>query len=375
MCGGSTGQPSMGNKCGGRRKQKKVVASTGLVANVISKEYGGSVSAERGKRSECSRPKRPWNVYYSQEEAEEFLCSMLGGSCDLDPAVVKDVFGHSGYDVEKPMYGHLDSACYTLAKETEHGLALQDDHRDCDKNHTSSEGKLLLEPGTRNLDLQQDVLAALFNVPNNSKQESSSMNWRKALKNVESFSQGLQFLSSGVSETHQKLQNDKMGGDDVFRTVAGQHWAMMKSYYQQAAVAYSKGDRAHASYLSEKGKFCSKLAHDAEEKASQEIFEARNKDIGNAVTIDLHGQHVKQAIRLLKVHLLLLTYVPSIKFLRVITGCGRHSVGGGGRLKQSATGLLKKEGIAWSEDNPGTLVIGIDRSKKYSFMDVDSDSE
>lgn len=93
MCRSSTGQPSTGNKGGGKRKQKKVVASTGLVANVISKEYGGSVSAERGKRSECSRPKRHWNMYYSQEEAEEFLCSMLGGSCDLDPAVVKDVFG------------------------------------------------------------------------------------------------------------------------------------------------------------------------------------------------------------------------------------------------------------------------------------------
>lgn len=35
----------------------------------------------------------------------------------------------------------------------------------------------------------------------------------------------------------------------------------------------------------------------------------RNKSIENVITIDLHGQHVRQALRLLKVHLLFGAYV------------------------------------------------------------------
>lgn len=155
------------------------------------------------------------------------------------------------------------------------------------------------------------------------------------------------------------------------------------------------------------GKLQSKVAQVADEKASQDIFEARsehlknkanqsflvaispllfnftiwtklsleicrNKSIKNVITIDLHGQHVKHAIRLLKIHLLFGVYMPcknllqplisivlvflalmpnefylvsscycilfvfciAVKFLRVITGCGSHGVGKS-KLKQS----------------------------------------
>lgn len=113
----------------------------------------------------------------------------------------------------------------------------------------------------------------------------------------------------------------------------------------------------------------------------------RNKSIENVITIDLHGQHVKQALRLLKVHLLFGAYVrcknlvhssselyisectffvlaPSklsnfglkfvtycclffslcfsataVQFFRVITGCGSHGVGKS-KLKQSVWVLI-----------------------------------
>ena len=41
----------------------------------------------------------------------------------------------------------------------------------------------------------------------------------------------------------------------------------------------------------------------------------RNKNIQNVISIDLHGQHVKQAMRLLKMHLLLVSCVQSKNLL------------------------------------------------------------
>uniref|UniRef100_A0A453EH35 Smr domain-containing protein n=1 Tax=Aegilops tauschii subsp. strangulata TaxID=200361 RepID=A0A453EH35_AEGTS len=117
------------------------------------------------------------------------------------------------------------------------------------------------------------------------------------------------------------------------RGVSARHYDTMKGYYQKAAVAYSKGDKSYASYLAEEGKHYRELGRKEDEKASREIFEARNKHITNTVTIDLHGQHVKQAMKLLKVHMLVCVCMPST-LLRVITGCGVEGTGKG-KIKRS----------------------------------------
>ncbi|MQM07548.1 hypothetical protein Taro_040385 [Colocasia esculenta] len=106
--------------------------------------------------------------------------------------------------------------------------------------------------------------------------------------------------------------------------IQSENWKLL----WMAAVAYSKGERAHASYLSEKGKFYGKLAREADEKASREIFEASFSE----------------------------SLLDAVHMVLVI-------------------GLVQKEGIEWSEDNPGTLVLRIDGLKEYSFMTSDSDSE
>ncbi|OWM68741.1 hypothetical protein CDL15_Pgr024928 [Punica granatum] len=137
----------------------------------------------------------------------------------------------------------------------------------------------------------------------------------------------------------------------LYRKDAQQHWDSMKSSYQ-------------------KGKKYSKMGQAADERASQEIFRARNKSIENAITIDLHGQHVKQAMRLLKCHLLL----PSIQKLRVITGCGSHG-SGKSKLKQMVIKLAQKEGIECAEENQGTVVMKLGGARDFSFLDFDSDSD
>ncbi|MBA0847134.1 hypothetical protein Goshw_013174, partial [Gossypium schwendimanii] len=122
------------------------------------------------------------------------------------------------------------------------------------------------------------------------------------------------------------------------------------------------------------GKIQTKLAREADERASQNIFKARNKAFENVITIDLHGQHVKQAMRLLKLHLLFGMHVPSVQTLRVITGCGTHGMGKS-KLKQSVTKLLEKEGIQWHEENRGTVLIKLDGYRELSFLESNSDTE
>ncbi|KAK4483086.1 hypothetical protein RD792_010263 [Penstemon davidsonii] len=92
------------------------------------------------------------------------------------------------------------------------------------------------------------------------------------------------------------------------------------------------------------------------------------------ITVDLHGQHIKQAMRLLKLHLLFGAYVRSVRLFRVITGCGNSGVGKS-KLKDSVINLLKNEGIEWSEENRGTLLIRLNGQTDFSFLDSGSDSE
>ncbi|XP_012447772.1 SMR domain-containing protein At5g58720 isoform X1 [Gossypium raimondii] len=89
-------------------------------------------------------------------------------------------------------------------------------------------------------------------------------------------------------------------GDEYhkFRESAKEHRDSMRSYFKKAATACSKGELEYAAYLSDQGKIQTKLAREADERASQNIFKARNKGFENVITIDLHGQHVKQAMRL-----------------------------------------------------------------------------
>ncbi|OAY82118.1 SMR domain-containing protein [Ananas comosus] len=416
--GGGCGRGDGGGGGGGRRarrKPKRVAAATGMVSDVIGKSY--SSPEEREGRAEEEKRRGDAEV----EDAEQFLCSMLGDSSDLGMGVVRDVLGQCGCDVEKALEVLLDLAAssYNQHKERSygnHGKSCMDysiifrgmsskNTRENNINsfqspdntgemscHSSEKEQEFPQyagydsrhymkdlpdsdiPTMGKSEMQHKILESLFGVTEYPKYEPNRMNWKKVVKKLESFGQGLEFNSPHIIDTGENTISGKGDGYQEFRGVASKHWDTMKTYYQKAALAYSRGERAYASHLSEKGKYFRELALEADEKASREIFEARNKSIRNTVTIDLHGQHVKQAIGLLKLHLLLFSYIPSVHFLRVITGCGVDGVGRG-KLKCSVIGLAKKEGIEWSEENAGTVILRLDGARKYSFAEGDSDSE
>ncbi|KAK7387232.1 hypothetical protein VNO78_27863 [Psophocarpus tetragonolobus] len=390
----------------GVKQKKKVVASTGTVSTVLGKEYVGR-NSRRNKGFSS-------NDVFDREEAEQFLCSMLGDGCDLNLAIVKDVLCQCGYDIERASNVLLDLAASTTKKpnsdihpsyrvdniddEGFHVVAndnLIDRRSEC--TSLSSEGYLpdhpwslgsfgrkyaevlnsskadsAISPGCTKSDIPQKVLESLFNIPKSSEHDKDTMNWRIVVKKIQSLGPGFN-VSPHVAESQQHTYA-KPDEYHVFREDSNQHWDSVKSYYKKAATAYTKGDRAYAAYLSDQGKEKTKLAKKADTRASHDIFVARNKDIENVITIDLHGQHVKQAMRILKLHLLFGSYVPSVQTLRVITGCGSHGVGKS-KLKQSVVNLLDREAIEWGEENRGTVLIKLNGWREYSFLNTNSDGD
>jgi len=80
VCGG---EDVVGFKGGKLQKQKKkIVAATGTVSTILGNEY---------VRRNGGRKKKFGNEVVDNEEAEQFLYSMLGNDCDLNLAVVRDV--------------------------------------------------------------------------------------------------------------------------------------------------------------------------------------------------------------------------------------------------------------------------------------------
>ncbi|WCJ29190.1 smr (Small MutS Related) domain-containing protein [Euphorbia peplus] len=391
----------------GSNKDKRVLAITGTVSTVIGKEYvNASPRRDYGKARDFG------NGGVGKEDAEQFLCSMLGEDCDLSMAVVRDVLCQCGYNVDKALDALLDLSA-SATELSRNGRYINDienynkdssysvEHnvntaaRDSDCTSNLNEGEVYegiwgddcrnyfqaltssevpsTSPSNDVSDLPHKVLESLFKMPRSSEHEPGTMNWRNVAKKMQLLGPGIDVCLS--SDAVPQQENYAKGAEyHVYREPANQHWDSTRSYYQRAAMAYSNGDRRYASYLSDQGQVHTQMARKADEKASRNIFKARNKDIENVITIDLHGQHVKQALRLLKLHLLFGTYVRSVQTLRIITGCGSHGVGKS-KLKQSIIELMEKEGIRWSEENRGTVLIKLDGFKEFSFLDSDSDTE
>ncbi|XP_022944276.1 SMR domain-containing protein At5g58720 isoform X1 [Cucurbita moschata] len=390
------------------KKQKRIVASTGTVSTVLGKDYVRS-SLKRDSRNKFMEFDHG-NI--SQQEAEQFLCSMLGNECELSMAVVRDVLCQCGYDVEKALNVLLDLAAPRQSgsdRYSRNGANFEQDLRSpveqiensidraSDSTSYSSESEFQesiwsIAAGCRNdvkvlggseveesqpsrrieSELPQTLLETLFNVPRSPEYEPSAMNWRSMVKKMQSLGPAIDVTAlSCVQDTCDNKAKDDY---QFYRKNANQHWDSAKSYYQKATTTYTKGERSYASYLSEQGRAQARQAQKADDKASHNIFIARNREIANVITIDLHGQHVKQAMRLLKMHLLFGSYVPSIQSLRVITGCGSHGVGKS-KLKTSVIKLLENEGIKWSEENRGTVLIKLSGYREFNFLDSHSDTE
>lgn len=78
---GQTVSENYSQKKAKKARPRHVVVSSGMVSGVIGKDYTGSHSESNDK------------IQRDVEEAEEFLCSMLGENSDLGMGVVRDILG------------------------------------------------------------------------------------------------------------------------------------------------------------------------------------------------------------------------------------------------------------------------------------------
>ncbi|PRQ18188.1 putative Smr domain-containing protein [Rosa chinensis] len=288
----------------------------------------------------------------TKEDAEQFLCSMFGDESEISLGVVKDVLGQCGCEVEKALDALLE-------------LSSSSRKRRCSSEYIRKNyAEVLVGPSQAHRSTSANLSQMVESLFNNSKrslqnEEPRTMNsWKNSVKELQD-SLGPEFDVAKGAEY------------DAYRSTAKEHWDSVKSYHQKAATAYSNGSRAYAGYLSEQAKAKAKLAREVDEKASQEIFKAKNKDKGiknDVMTIDLHGQHVNEAMKFLKMHIQYGTNTQSLRFLRVITGHGA----GKSIVKHSVIKFFQKEGIKWSEENPGALLIKLGSQRDYfRFMDRD----
>ncbi|KAK9734706.1 hypothetical protein RND81_04G158200 [Saponaria officinalis] len=414
--GGSSSGDGDGVDCREFRgnKGKKVVAVCGTVSNLLGKDYV-SPKLKKGVVKEKGFGMGKVNI----EESEQFLCSMLGDECDLSMAVVKDVLCNCGYDVEKALEVLLDlsaphgeqsasdkysSSCsnrgefsrnvdfsdsfweLTDGGSDSNSYCSETDVQDnmhlfnyTGRNYanallSSESSRKLAAPRPRLDELPQQLLVSLFNMPKSAEHEPSTMNWKNVVKQMESFAQKRIELGPSDPLPPKMITQAVANGTEyqMLRGTAQQRWDKTKFCYHKAASAFSNGEKNYATYMSEQGKQHSKMARQADEKASMEIFKARG--IENSLTIDLHGQHVKQAMKVVKLHLLFATYISSVQYIRVITGCGSRGLGKS-IVKQSVTNFLDKERVPWREENQGTVLIKLDGPREFSFLDSESDSD
>ncbi|THG03719.1 hypothetical protein TEA_009088 [Camellia sinensis var. sinensis] len=202
----------------------------------------------------------------------------------------------------------------------------------------------------RHDDLQHELLSTLFHFPNRSEEISRETVAINAVKRSKAFRQvvveplrdtTVERKTANMSPRNDIEEDGLLSkyvdeGDNylVLRKAVKEYRATMKEYYKAAIEAFAQGDHARASKLLEEGQFFHGKAREADEESAQMITQARNGETEDTVSLDLHNQGDKEAIRLLKCHLSSLSGISSMKYLKVIVETNGEDVSKRSRNKR-----------------------------------------
>lgn len=142
------------------------------------------------------------------------------------------------------------------------------------------------------------------------------------------------------------------------RNLAHQEISKKQSLSRQSHEAYQAGDGAQAHQLSEEAKRHQQQADAYNKQASDYIFRANNANIPGD-TIDLHGQYVEEAERILGERV---RYAQSTGqgHLHVIVGKGNHSAAHVQKIKPAVEELCRELGLRYrTEENEGRMYVDL----------------
>ncbi|KAA8523881.1 hypothetical protein F0562_010304 [Nyssa sinensis] len=381
-------------------KPKKCSVSMGTVSGVIGRDY----ARPRPLKNESCKVTKPLklnskelpmsNIWCEKDspntaargetmhkDVEGFLFSMLGDGFQLDMNVIREVLGFCGYDIKKSMEKLLDISASTLEKsDTVFGTTTQippekfPDLKSplcqvkCMDSDLSDKARSMTRNENDRYALQKEVLESLFNVPERLEEAPKRTRPVKEVRRSRASGQVVvEPLKDTTTEYKAATAKPQVSEDEneesedsykMLRKAVKEYWITMKEYYKAAVDAFAKGDHARANKFLEEGHFFKKKAQDADEKSAQKILETRDDE--EEVSLDLHEHEPKEAIRLLRVHLISLSGIPSIQHLKVIVRIDDEDTKGGAR-KRLIMKFLERESIKWTEEGNGwTILIRID---------------
>lgn len=147
---------------------------------------------------------------------------------------------------------------------------------------------------------------------------------------------------------------------DRLRDLARSEGDKKRSCFDQAHQAYERGDGAGAKELSDEGKRHQQKQAEYNKQASDFIFRENNAPGRVAEdTIDLHGQFVEEAERILEDRI---RYARSTgqSHLHVIVGRGNHSTGHVQKIKPRVEQVCQELGLDYAtEENDGRIYVSL----------------
>ncbi|KAK7428939.1 hypothetical protein QQZ08_004556 [Neonectria magnoliae] len=147
---------------------------------------------------------------------------------------------------------------------------------------------------------------------------------------------------------------------DRLRDMARAEAEKRNQCFQRSRQAYDDGDGARAKELSNEGKAHDAKMDDYNQQASDYIFRANNAP-GRVQgdTIDLHGQFVEEAERILEQRIRA-DQAAGQTHLHAIVGKGHHSAGHVQKIKPKVEELCRELGLQYStEENAGRIYINL----------------
>ncbi|KAL5632216.1 hypothetical protein ACGC1H_000272 [Rhizoctonia solani] len=143
---------------------------------------------------------------------------------------------------------------------------------------------------------------------------------------------------------------------EQLRARARQAGDSMSNSFEEAKLAFQRGEKAKAKQLAEEGKRYQADMHRLNEEASQWVHEQLNS--GDTDGLDLHGLYVKEAVKRVE-SAIRAAQNRGDEELRIIVGRGSHSEGQMARIKPAIEQLLARQHLDSYIDprNEGVLIV------------------